>query len=259
MSGKSSTELENEDHEQKKDQELKTSQSEKREQIEQEVFNFNLWCDPKHGPVRPHERIPGAPALSVTLECSPTFKPNKNDFKILLRVTYEGIAGPNGSVEKATKPITFRCFSVFGLTEDVNRHGLRLYLRRPVAADDEGDWEECIQDEDGCFRLYDAPDVSASVATDEDFTSLFPGESWTNYRIFDSTLPDKLIPGDVFCCGYKGGLVDWWNWGSSEDHAKTVVQVPSYIAGKVTNPSDNEGRPEIIVPASKPVMFKIVE
>lgn len=207
----------------------------------------------------PPRKSVGAPVLSVALECAPTFKPT-DKIQLVARVTYDGVAGRDGSIEKSAQPITFRAWSVLHLDEDILRHGFRLYLRRPVAADDEGDWEECLPDPDANegYRIYDGPDVSVSVTTYKNFTSLRPGESWTGPKYFDTILPDELVPGYVFCCGFKGGVADWWDWGSAEDHKDTMVELPSYLAGKVTNPSDNEGRPELVVPASQPIQFRIV-
>ncbi|KAJ5531056.1 hypothetical protein N7527_004449 [Penicillium freii] len=86
------------------------------------------------------------------------------------------------------------------------------------------------------------------------FRVLRPGESCSLTRVV-SDFPKNAAPGDVFRYGYKGGQLDWWDWGNFEDHKDTVV----WIYGGVTDPKDNEGRPGIMIPASNLIEFTIVE
>ncbi|OBR10413.1 Kinesin light [Colletotrichum higginsianum IMI 349063] len=208
-------------------------------------------------PRRPSERVPESPALSVTLQCAPTMT-RTQQVTVTVTVTYDGVCGPGGDVEQATRPITFRSWAVMALEDDPWRDGFRLYRRR--GSDVDGPWEECEEDDGGHdgFRTYDGPDRPVHVASHEQFTSLRPGESWTTTTHLQSMIPADAAPGDVFSYGFRGAVVDWWDWGSAEDHAETVVVLPSWIADRVVRPADNEGRPRLVVPKAGPVDLRIV-
>lgn len=108
--------------------------------------------------------------------------------------------------------------------------------------------------------IVDDPDVSVNVSQDENFVSLRPGSYWsTSRRLQAGSLPTDMTVGDVFRYRYKGATVDWWDWGDSEEHAKTVVKLPCWIMGRVIDPPDSGGRPKLVVPASNDVEFTIVE
>lgn len=53
--------------------------------------------------------------------------------------------------------------------------------------------------------------------------------------------------------------MDWWDYGGVDKHADTNVQIPPHPWGKVTDPADNGGRPQLVVPASNAIEFRIVE
>jgi hypothetical protein len=57
----------------------------------------------------------------------------------------------------------------------------------------------------------------------------------------------------------KGTAVDWWDCGNKEEQVDTVVKLPCWIVGAVTEPVDNGGREELVVPASDFIEFIIVE
>lgn len=195
--------------------------------------------------------------LSVTIECAPTMKRNV-PAEATIKVTYDGICGPEGRVERATRPVTFHSWAIAGLEDDPSRDGFRLYRRR--GGDMDGPWEECEEDDGGHegFRIYDRPDEAVHVATHNDFTSLQPGESWTTSSYLHHMIPDDVSPNDAFSYGFRGAVVDWWDWGSAEDHAETVVMLPCWIAAKVVDPADNGGRPKLVIPKSRPVDFRVV-
>lgn len=196
-------------------------------------------------PVQPSERDPEAPILSVELECPPTV--HRGDiFEIKVKVTYES---------DRPRPIIFHTYPLEGWSGP--REGFRLYRRRS------NEWEECEIDEGTGFMIVDDLDVSVNVSEDSNFVSLKPGESWvTTRRLQDETwteLPDDATAGDVFRYTFKGvEALDWWDWGSSEDHRQTVVKLPCWIAGDVVDPPDNGRRPKLVVPASKPVEFSFI-
>jgi hypothetical protein len=99
--------------------------------------------------------------------------------------------------------------------------------------------------------LMDYPDVPVTVGSSNDFIELKPGEMWPFSRRIHSGrrryLPDDLSNGDRFRYVFVGGKVDWWDWGSKEEHLKTIVTVPPSISGLVQEPKDNDGRPELMV------------
>lgn len=47
-------------------------------------------------------------------------------------------------------------------------------------------------------------------------------------------------------------------WGDREEHAHTVVKVPSRLSRHVVDPSDNEGKPRIIIPQCNRIEFVII-
>ena len=89
----------------------------------------------------------------------------------------------------------------------------------------------------------------------DDFTSLNPGESWSTTESLnerpDIYLPRDSMPGDVFRYRVKRSEVDWWDWGTMEEHRETTVMLPCFIKAKVTDPKDNGRRPRLLVPASE--------
>lgn len=134
------------------------------------------------------------------------------------------------------------------------REGYRLYRRR-------GDIWETVEEDDGCFRIVDEPDVAVNVVQDENFVSLQPGQTWTTLESLGEgmgILPDDVIAGDLFRYVFKGVEVDWWDWGGNAEHKDTIVKLPCFINGRVVEPKDNGGRPKLIVPASNYVEFTIV-
>jgi hypothetical protein len=143
------------------------------------------------------------------------------------------------------------------------RKGFRLYRQRR-GNDDYKVWEPCDLDEDGeqGFNIYDAPDVAVKVVEHSHFTTLRPSEAWTTSITLQaptwSRVPYDMATGDVFLCGFMGAVVDWWDWGSAEDHADTVVMLPCWTtAGRVVEPADNGGRPKLVVPHSEGVEFRV--
>lgn len=137
--------------------------------------------------------------------------------------------------------------------------------------DDDGDgdsWEECDLDGGKMGFLMVDDDIAVRVGQDDqNFRGLMPGESWTTSVSFQNNQYDELsnyipdssddvVPGDRFRFRFTGVVVDWWYWGGTmEEHADTIFKLPSFIAGKVTDPADNGGRPQLVVPVSEAVQF----
>ena len=82
-----------------------------------------------------------------------------------------------------------------------------------------------------------------------------PGESWSFTRQV-SDFPKTFAPGNQFRYGFKGITLDWWDWGDLCNHENTVVWIQE---DRLHAPNDNEGRPEIKMPASNWLEFKLVE
>ncbi|KAK6084703.1 hypothetical protein SCUP515_01199 [Seiridium cupressi] len=207
---------------------------------------------PSPSPIRPSERVAGAPSLNMEIECSSEWKPD-DIIDLTIRVTYAGVAGQGDA-----RPITFHTQPF--VNGNGKREGIRLYRRR------DGGWERSIPD-DGFgtgFGIFDDPPVPVNICEDgqysDQFASLQPGESWMTQRRVQSgtswtSLPSDVKAGEAFKYVVKGAVVDWWDWGTKADHRDTVVKLPCWIAGDVVEPADNNGRPKLMVPVSNEAEF----
>lgn len=196
--------------------------------------------------------------FSASLRCPPTLR-GRGYFDVEIVIKYEGVE------RSGDQPVTFHWLS---LVSEQQPGGFQLYRRRRGDAPggssaESGTWESCELEETSFgFMIVDEPDISVRVGQHNHFTSLRPGETWTTTQTLsgdDTELPRDMAPGDVFRCTFEEAAVDWWDWGIMEDHAETVVKLPCYEAGNVTEPSDNEGRPKLVVSSAKPVEFAIIE
>ncbi|KAH7124361.1 hypothetical protein EDB81DRAFT_219674 [Dactylonectria macrodidyma] len=210
--------------------------------LEFNKFGLDAEAQGSPSPIAASERME-APTLSVSLDCE-KIVPQGGEVDVKISVLYEA---PTGS-----PAITFHSYPFqwwYG-----PREGYRLYRRR------ENTWEK-IEDDTTGFMIVDDPDVSINVSQDENFEDLQAGETWTTSHRLQAQggLPDDTSVGDVFRYIFKGVKLDWWDWGDSSDHVETVVKLPCFIKGQVTEPQDNGGRPKLIVPASNAVEFTIAE
>lgn len=149
------------------------------------------------------------------------------------------------------RPVTFRK-SAFTLY-DRRYNGFRLYR----SEEDEWRGHELgtkFQPRQVFIWAEDEP-FNVGHNDGEEFHSLKPGESWTFTRRV-SDFPKNLLPGQKFRYKFKGATLDWWDWGSLQDHANTVVWI--YV-GTLVKPKDNEGRPSLVVPASNWIEFDLDE
>lgn len=178
-------------------------------------------------------------------------------FSVQVTYTYEGTAGHSGADEEPAQPITIHIWLLYGVYWR-RREAWRLDRWVPGPSEDgqAGSWQECeLEDGEMGFLLVDE-DVDIHVGRDNrNFVSLMPGESWTTSNEFSRYIPTDVAPGDTFRCRHKGVVLDWWDWGTMADHVDTVVKLPSWIAGRVTEPADNGGRPKLVVPGAKEVKF----
>jgi hypothetical protein len=104
------------------------------------------------------ERDPNTSHLSVTLECSSTFRPG-HLLEVTVKVTYEAQA--------TARQVTFHTV----IFEDDRNYQLGR-LRSWAWANYDDEDAQCG------FRIMDDPDVPINVGQDNHFTSLQPGESW---------------------------------------------------------------------------------
>jgi hypothetical protein len=113
--------------------------------------------------------------------------------------------------------------------------------------------------ESGCPGIFlEDPDNTVNVAEEKDFVTLRPGEYWNHsWRILDDI--DGWEIRDTWRYQFKGGTVDWWDYGGVGEHADTTVKVPPHPWGKVTDPADFGGRPRLVIPESNAIGFRIVE
>jgi hypothetical protein len=203
---------------------------------------------------------PGAPHFTVSIEGPATVR-SYEVVTVQLVFTYHDVSEANGDIETSTaRPVTFHSRSL----TDERKLSTQLMRRR---GGPEANWEASrFYEEDQCrWNFYDDPDVEVEVGQwHDDFASLRPGESWRSTEWLNSptwmeiALPRDSMPGDVFRYRVMRSEVDWWDWGSMEDHRETVVKLPCYINGDVTEPKDNGGRPKLLVPASEWFEFTLV-
>ena len=158
------------------------------------------------------------------------------------------------------EPITFHKTA---FTSEFSSHSLREGFA--IYRDIDGTWEK-VESEESCFAIFDDPPIPVQVGDagkfDKEFVTLHPGETWS--EIFRqqseswSNLPSEVQAGDHFKVVIRGAILDWWDFGTKEDHRETEVELPCFIAGDIEKPKDNGGRPKIVVPASNEILFTYV-
>jgi hypothetical protein len=189
-------------------------------------------------------RSPDTPVFIATLECSSKLCHNET-IEAVLKVTYEA--------EASAQPVTFHT-NVF---EDDNSYQIgRLPDGNWVNYDDDDD------DDSGCGCggwIMDDRDVLVTVGQSEHFVSLRPGESWmtSQHLGIDAWygVPYDARDSETSRYAFCGGTLDWWNWGSKAEHEGTVVKLPCFINGSVTDSKDNDGRPALVVPISNVIEY----
>jgi hypothetical protein len=118
-----------------------------------------------------------------------------------------------------------------------------------------GEWQYCPDQSIGCAMtdlIYDT-EMAVNVGKDRRWIGLAPGESWSQELEINERLPMDLAPGDKIRYQLEGRVIQMWNWGSKEDHAETVLMLPS---GR--NAGDWIDRSPIVVPASNSLEFTII-
>ena len=190
---------------------------------------------------------PGAPVFTTRLEV-PEEMILGQAFKVQAHITLES----DGS---DSRPVIFYTY----LLDDSFR------LARRITSSDESSgeatWEPCESQGSGCcgWLLTDEPDVPLNVTKHRRFVSLQPGESYIlEYDPARSEdLPNNAAVGDVFRVWYNGCDLNWWDWGSADDHAETEVKVPCFIHGPVQDPKNNGGRPVARTAEAHGIQFRV--
>jgi hypothetical protein len=139
------------------------------------------------------------------------------------------------SKEDHPKPITFRTVAFYsdGAGRS-SRKGFATYRQNGEI------WEPYISDRNEGFMLVDLPPIDIHVGDrgrfDDQFVSLSPGETWKrSFTISDdyySQIPTDARVGEKFKYLMKGAFVDWWDWGTKEDHKGTPVTLHCFGEAK---------------------------
>ncbi|KGO39836.1 hypothetical protein PEX1_003390 [Penicillium expansum] len=222
---------------------------------------FNYESDPEYfedppppspRAISPSARVHGAPVFNVRISGPATLSMKDQAFSMPrypLTVTVSYDAG--AELSHSNRPITFRSF-IFKQPDD-HHQGYRLYR----------EWNdgwtpyEWRTHQRG-FIITEPTALNVGRNDENNFWTLKPGESWSFTRKV-SEFPKDAASGDKFRYLFKGATLDWWNWGSLEDHEDTVIWVPGWLLAKVQYPEDNDGRPTVVVPASNAVEFTLVD
>ncbi|PYI31071.1 hypothetical protein BP00DRAFT_457263 [Aspergillus indologenus CBS 114.80] len=194
------------------------------------------WSPP---PLERTDRVPGAPVLTVELKATNSYWNPRKYLPITWTIT--------------PRPITFRTynFRTYGT--------FRAYRQRY----EDGEWES--YDEGGGCTFPSGPDDPYQVNVGKErekagFVSLRPGQtSSTSVHLYaQDDLPRYPATGAILRYRCKGCVLDWWDWGTLDEHGDTVVTVPGFLGGEVLEPSDNGGPARVVVPASNLLEFTVV-
>ncbi|OOO11118.1 hypothetical protein OAory_01075880 [Aspergillus oryzae] len=170
----------------------------------------------------------GAPVLTAKVACAPTAPLREGKVTTTVYVTYH--YEPSGQ----SRPITLQIQNLFF----------------PSVYEWRGIWEDCSPDLYG-YGIWDDPDIQISPGQHKNFACLHPGETWSftgNYE-----LSEEVQVGSSLRCQLGETKINWWDWGTRDDHLSTKITVPCWMGPEIIEPSDNDGRPLLIVPASNPV------
>ena len=183
--------------------------------------------------------------LIVTLTGAESKELTDTSFELVQTATYQGLVSkdPDADPEPATKPIIFDAFS------------LMIPFEWAFRSRGNSEWEYCQDTRVGCAMtdlMYDG-ETAVNISKERRWISLAPGESWSQRLEIDDRLSSDQAPGDKIRYQLEGRIIETWNWGSKEDHAQTVLRLPSG-----SDAGDWTDRPPIVIPASNPLEFTIV-
>jgi hypothetical protein len=222
------------------------------------------------------------PILQMTFDCPSQLVAGDRDLTITSRLTYVGVTGGSENNNKAenreearaeAQPIVFHTADFYGPKPFAlfGRH-----LSPPQAdgsyTDEDQWWQELGSDDDaiGASAIVDLPPIRVNIsgtAKDSYFTELHPGQSWERHHKLRDLLGrehGELRAGSKLQFVFCGAEIDWWDWGSMEDHTDTHVWLTNNIWGPVlqepgsadvtsdTCPwTDNGGRPKLVVQSAE--------
>ncbi|GKZ45356.1 hypothetical protein AbraIFM66951_007973 [Aspergillus brasiliensis] len=180
-------------------------------------------------PTQPDLILPGGPSVTFTYEQieSPAFIRGQSTPPLLpsdrvldAPVLSVELSGPNTIVSDGKHTASL--------------HSLRSYRL-------EGDFWELQEGPCGFFGLFlDDPDITVNVTEDESFVPLKPGECWTSSWVILEDIYGWKV-GDTWRYCFKGGTIDWWDYGGVKEHVNTTVNIPPHPWGKVTDPGRTMG------------------
>ncbi|GKZ37083.1 hypothetical protein AbraIFM66950_008474 [Aspergillus brasiliensis] len=190
----------------------------------------------------PSTVTPGVPIFSLEIEAPSTWRV-QDDWLVTWKLTYHGVLG-----DETPRPITFS-------VSDMKAWGLSCVYRR---SQDTGEWESWHSYCTAGYAVFEEENVPCTVGSSTAFISLQPNETWKQVQELESmlSLPEDARDKEVLRYRFKGCKLTWWNWGTKEDHMDTPISVIGF--GVITNPPDNDGRPEVVIPASNTVECTVV-
>ncbi|KAI2974291.1 hypothetical protein CBS147323_1680 [Aspergillus niger] len=191
----------------------------------------------------PSTLTPGVPIFSLEIEGPPTWRTQER-WPLTWKLTYHGVSG-----DETPRPITFS-------VSDLYDWEASCFYRR---SQDTGEWESWRGDGVCGYALFEDEDVPRAVGSSTGFISLQPNETWCKVQGLGmmADLPEDARGGEVMRHRFKGCKWTWWDWGTKGDHLDTIVMVVGFRV--ITKPADNDGRPEVVVPASNMVEFTVIE
>lgn len=184
--------------------------------------------------------------LIATLTGAESKEMTDENFELVQTATYQSLVSkdPDADPEPATKPIIFDAFN------------LMIPFEWAFRSRGNSEWEYCPDTRVGCAMsdlMYDDTETTVNISKHCRWISLAPGESWSQRLEIDDRLPSDQAPGDKIRYRLEGEIIKMWNWGSKEDHAQTVLRLPSY-----SDAGDWSDQSPIVIPASNPLEFTIV-
>ncbi|KAE8375139.1 hypothetical protein BDV26DRAFT_283715 [Aspergillus bertholletiae] len=195
--------------------------------------------------------LPGSLALTFTVEEGE--KPSLISRMWLIEISSHTPTAPVGKGEVTTTVYITYHYEPSGQSRPITFHIPSLFF--PEVYEWRGIWADCSPDLCGS-GIWEDPDMQISPGYHEHFTCLYPGETWPftgNYE-----LSEEVQVGSSLRCQLRETKISWWDWGTREDHLSTRVKVPCW-GSVILEPSDNDGRPSLVIPASNPVDVQIIQ
>ncbi|KAJ7669909.1 hypothetical protein DFH06DRAFT_1179447, partial [Mycena polygramma] len=187
------------------------------------------------------DRIKQAPHLSLSLSASSPYisvsgnKSFNSDIAISTTIHYH--------TEPHDRPIVFR-------KESDARYALLIW---PDDGDSGEGPQEIVQEElcQVALAWDKEPEAETiSISAGSGFQSLAPGQSvqetWRGFCGYQ----ESFKVGKKYTFQYIGGVIDWWDWGTVEDHKDEWVGLYE---------TSHDARPRIVIPASNALEFVAVE